>query len=316
MMTLRQIEVVRAIMVAGSIAGAARLLNVAQPGVSRTMKHLDSTLGFHLFTRRNGRYVPAPEARRIFDQLQEMHKKLEDLQFSIKQLDRGKDVEWSLASVPSIANVMVPKAIAGLRKRYPDLVIDVDIIKLEDAIDYLLLERGELVVMSYELDHPALTFEPLAEGHLVCICAPDHPLAGQEDVTAAQIAQYPLVGIDPKDPYGSIMAGLFEQAGLSYDIAIRARFGTTVCALVKQNLGVAVIDAFTVADRQDGSLAILPIREPTAFQTYVGMRKEVELTSYAATFINDLRRIMQTTLSDEQEVTRPEGLTLRLRQAG
>ncbi|WP_445680780.1 LysR family transcriptional regulator [Radicibacter daui] len=297
MMTLRQIEVVRAIMVAGSIAGAARLLNVAQPGVSRTMKHLDSTLGFHLFVRQNGRYVPSPEARRVFDQLQEMHKKLEDLQFSIGQLNRGKDVEWSLASVPSIANVMVPRAIAGLRARYPDLVVDFDIIKLEDAIDYLLLERGELAVMSYRLEHPALTFEPLAIGHLVCICAPDHPLAGLGEVTVAQIAAFPLIGIDPNDPYGGIMAGLFQRAGLSYDISIRARFGTTVCALVKQNLGVAVIDIFTVADRQNSGLAILPIREPTVFQTYVGMRKDAELSSYAETFVRQLRQTMTATLA-------------------
>jgi len=56
-LTLRQIEVVRAVMVSGSIAGAARLLNVAQPGVSRTIKHLDSVLGIKLFMRQGGRFV-------------------------------------------------------------------------------------------------------------------------------------------------------------------------------------------------------------------------------------------------------------------
>lgn len=35
MLTLRQIEVIRAIMVTGTIAGAAKLLGVAAPGVSR-----------------------------------------------------------------------------------------------------------------------------------------------------------------------------------------------------------------------------------------------------------------------------------------
>lgn len=63
MLTLRQIEVIRAIMLAGTIAGAARLLNVAQPGISRTMKHLETTLGIKLFVRRGGRYIPSPEAR-------------------------------------------------------------------------------------------------------------------------------------------------------------------------------------------------------------------------------------------------------------
>ena len=72
-LTLRQIEVVRAVMASGSIVGAARLLNVAQPGVSRTIKHLDSVLGIKLFTRQGGRFVPTPEARDVFTQLQEVH---------------------------------------------------------------------------------------------------------------------------------------------------------------------------------------------------------------------------------------------------
>ena len=45
MLTLRQIEVIRAIMVTGTVGGAARLLHVSAPGVSRTMKHAEGVLG-------------------------------------------------------------------------------------------------------------------------------------------------------------------------------------------------------------------------------------------------------------------------------
>ena len=55
MLTLRQIEVIRAIMVTGSIAGAARLLKVSAPGISRLMKYSEDSLGVRLFDRRAGR---------------------------------------------------------------------------------------------------------------------------------------------------------------------------------------------------------------------------------------------------------------------
>lgn len=292
MLTLRQIEIVRAVMVTGTIAGAARLLNIAQPGVSRTMKHLESSLGIKLFTRKGGRYVPSPEARDVFGQMQEVHTKLENLQFSIGQLERGRGVELAFGSVPSIANVMVPRAIAAIKRRYPDIRIEIDIIKIEDAIDYLMLAKGEFAVMSYRFDHPAIAFEPLARGHLVCIVAPDHPFAARAAVSAAEIAACPLIGIDPNDPYGSIMAGIFARQGLDYDITIRARFGTTVVALVKQNLGVAVIDAFTVADIARGDIAVVPIAEPTEFQTYVARRMDSDPSSFAEVFVRRLRQIM------------------------
>ena len=296
MLTLRQIEVIRAVMVAGTIAGAARLLNVAQPGVSRTMKHMESTLGIRLFTRKGGRYLPSPEAVNVFGQLQEVHKKIEGLQFSIHQLERGRGAELSFGSVPSIANVMVPRAMAAIKRRYPDLRIDIDILKIEDAIDYLMLGKGEFAVMSYRFDHPSLIFEPLAKGHLVCIVAPSHPFASRTSVTAAEIAACPLIGIDPNDPYGGIMASIFARQKLDYDITIRARFGTTVVALIKRGLGVAVIDAFTVADIDRSELAVVPIAEKTEFQTFVARRDDLALSSFAEALVERLRQIMNDTI--------------------
>ncbi|WP_265517190.1 LysR family transcriptional regulator [Nitratireductor luteus] len=290
-LTLRQIEVVRAVMVAGSIAGAARLLNVAQPGISRTMKHLESVLGIKLFTRQGGRYMPTPEARGIFSQLQDVHKKLDNLQSAITLLERGRDVELAVGSVPSIAHAMVPRAVARLKKRYPDLRLNVELLKIEEAVDYLLLGRGELVCMSYLFDHPSIRFAPLASGTLVCLVERSHPLAACATVSAEQIAQYPLVGIEPTDPYGSILAGIFVAKNLNYDISIRARFGSTVIQLIKQNLGVAVLDSFTVADLGSArdSLVVIPISEETTFETYVAYRADVELSSFAETFVGCLR---------------------------
>ena len=290
-LTLRQIEVLRAVMVAGSIAGAARILNVAQPGISRTMKHLEASLGIKLFTRSGGRYVPTPESQQVFLQLQEVHKKLVHLQLSIGQLERGHDVEISLASVPSIANVMVPLAAAGLKARYPDIRMNIEILKIEEAIDFLLLGKGQFVCMSHRFEHSSIVFEPLAQGHLFCVAHRDHPLAARATVTAAEIAAFPLIGIDPADPYGAVLAEIFARQGLDFHIEIRARFGTTVLGLVRQNLGVAVLDNFTVADlpRVEPDIRLIPIAEPTPFRTYVARRSDLEISGFAEAFVELLR---------------------------
>ena len=289
MLTLRQIEVIRAIMVTGTVGGAARLLNVSSPGISRVMKHAESALGLKLFSRKNGRYVPTREANDIFSQINGVYDKVEDLQFVIRRLMRGSDAELRIGSVPSIANVMVPRAIADVRRRFPNLLIDVDILKIEEAIDYLLLGKGEVVAVSHKFEHPMLTFEPLAVGRLLCVVPAGHPLAKQNRVLAAEIVQYPLIGIDPNDPYGRIMAGIFASSALTYDVTIRARFGSTVCALVTNGLGVAVIDEFTLAGGNWPGLVALEIAEPTPFQTYIAVRRDATLTRYCGLFVSSLR---------------------------
>ena len=249
MLTLRQIEVIRAIMVTGTVGGAARLLNVSSPGVSRVMKHAETSVGVKLFSRKGGRYSPTPQANAIFSQINGVYDKVEDLQFVISRIQRGAETELKIGSVPSIANVMVPRAIADLRKALPNLLIEVDILKIEDAADYLLLGKGEVVALSYKLDHAMLAIEPLARGRLKCIVPEGHPLARRTRVTTDEIVKYPLIGVDPNDPYGRIMAGLFASHALHYEVTIRARFGSTVCALVSHGLGVAIVDEFTLGRR-------------------------------------------------------------------
>jgi DNA-binding transcriptional LysR family regulator len=292
MLTLRQIEVIRAILVTGTVGGAARLLNVSSPGISRVMKHAEAMAGIRLFSREAGRYSPTREASAIFSQINEVYDKVEDLQFVISRMTRGAGAELKLGSVPSIGQVMMPRAIADVRRAFPSLLIDVDILKIEEAIDYLLLGKGEVVAVSYQVDHPMLSCEPLAQGKLKCIVAEGHQLGGRGQVAVAEIVKHKLIGIDPGDPYGRIMANLFAAQSLSYDVTIRARFGSTVCALVAAGLGVAIIDEFTLAGGNWPTLQVLDIAEPALFQTYAAYRKDAALSTYATRFIAALRQQM------------------------
>jgi hypothetical protein len=85
MLTLRQIEVIRAIMVTGTVGGAARLLNVSSPGISRVMKHAEASVGVKLFSRRGGRYARTPQANAIFNQINSVY----DKEFVISRIKRG-----------------------------------------------------------------------------------------------------------------------------------------------------------------------------------------------------------------------------------
>lgn len=284
-------------MVTGSIAGAARLLNVSAPGLSRLMKYTEDSLGIRLFDRRAGRYVPTSQARNIFDLLDTVHRKIDDLQSAVAGLGRGQSQELCIASVPSIANVMVPRAIAKLRQRFPALGLDVNILKIEEAIDYLLLGRGELVAISSRFDHPLIEFEPLASGRLLCIVPETSPLASRDKITPQEMSGYPLIGIDPKDPYGAIMAAMFTNSDVAYQMNIKARFGTTVCSLVAAGLGIAIIDEFTVAHGVVRGLKGIEIDADSIFDTYIAYRRDLPLSAYAEKFRQLLRHEMQSASS-------------------
>ena len=69
MMTLRQIEVIRAVMISGTITGAAKLLNVSASGLSHLVKYTERSLGVKFFQRQGGRYFPTQDAEIIFGEI-------------------------------------------------------------------------------------------------------------------------------------------------------------------------------------------------------------------------------------------------------
>ncbi len=297
MLTLRQIEVIRAIMVAGTVNGAAELLNVSAPGVSRAMKHAENQLGIRLFARRHGRFIPTREAQSVFGQVNAVFQKVEDLQYAIDQLKKGVSTVFSFASVPSISQHILPRVVKRLRGKFPDLKMEINVLKIEEAIDYLLLKKGEVVAMSYKIDHPGLMSHALAVGSLVAIVPDGHDLAGRKEVSLAELAVFPLIGIDPNDPYGRIIASAFEAHGHGFELSIRARFAQTVYALVRQGLGVAIIDEFSVCARDLPGVVRLSISEATPFRTYAVVSADEPLSIFAEELIDDLRTEMKTAVS-------------------
>src|SRR5690606_16158851 len=85
-LTLRQVEVIRAVMLAGTIQGAARLLNVSAPGISRLVRHTEDLLDIRLFERKAGLFVPSPEATPIFEMVHQVHRQMDNLNTAVASL--------------------------------------------------------------------------------------------------------------------------------------------------------------------------------------------------------------------------------------
>lgn len=298
-LTLRQVEVVRAVMMAGTIQGAAKLLNVSAPGISRLVKHMEESLGLRLFERKAGLFIPAAEAESIFEMAHQVHRQMDNLNAAVAALRKGEDVRLSFASAPSIAQFIAARAVRGVRERFPDLFIDLNILKIEETLDYLLLDRGEFVMMSFAVENPALENVLLARGRLVAIVPDGHPLAAKSAISAQDLAREELIGVDPNDPYGAILAKPFHEAGLTPRYAMRGRFAQTVVSLVRHGLGVAVIDEFSVAEVYMPGVTRRPLVEKAEISAWVVSKKGRHLSSFAEYAIGRFRRELAAAVARE-----------------
>lgn len=277
-LTLRQIEVIRAVQISGTITGAAKLLHVSTPGISRLIKHTESSVGINLFDRIGKSFVPSANATRIFDEINEIYTKVETLNESVLRHRDGVGNTMAMAATASIAQIIAPRVTALFCQKYPEMNIDLEILKMEEWVDYLLLEKGDFVVCSHELKHDALTAIPVVQGEQVVIVPRAHAFSGRDQISVKELVDEKLIGVALPDPYGEIISRPFSANGLAYELFIKTRFSHNILTLVEQGLGLAVIDEFSVAGDDFPGVTRCRLAESMPSTVYILMKKDKRLT--------------------------------------
>lgn len=288
--TLRQIEAIRAVMLRGSIRGAAEHLHVSAPGISRIIKHTEDSLGIRLFERKGGTFVPAVEARNFFDQLSEVYKGVDNLQLALESVKRGDDSELAFASAPSIATYIAPQAIRAIRESYPGLYIDLNIVKYEEAIDYVLLEQGEFAIMTTDVDSQGIEVNFLGKVPVKVIVPLGHPLAELDVVSVQDLAQESVIGVDPQDPFGAQLYAPFKDADLDVVYATRGRFSQTVIGLVRENQGVALIDETSVLNSDLSGVSVKDLSSEYFVSVFLYSKAGHKMSGFAQQVISEIAK--------------------------
>ena len=137
-LNLRQIEVFRAIMMAGSISGAGRMLHVSQPAVSRVLALTETRLGYRLFERVKSRLSPTAEARRLYAEVEQVYggiQRVNDLAASLGQSGAGM---LKIVASASYGQRLVPMALGRFRDRNADARVDYRSVTFDELAAYFL----------------------------------------------------------------------------------------------------------------------------------------------------------------------------------
>src|SRR5688572_18490978 len=110
-LTLRHIEVVRAVLRAGTVTSAARQLAVSQPALSRTLKNAEARLGLLLFERRGGRLHPTPEALALHRDIEKAYAEIEAVERASADLRHVRGGRLAVVCNPSVAATLAAAAL-------------------------------------------------------------------------------------------------------------------------------------------------------------------------------------------------------------
>jgi DNA-binding transcriptional LysR family regulator len=276
-MKLKHVEVFNAIMLSGSVSGAARLLHVTQPAITQTLQHAELQLGYALFTRQRNRLVPTAEAQALYPEVLKLVTQLESVRRLAKALHAGVKAELRLLVVPSLAVRALPDALRQFRHRYPQLPVSIRTLHSHDITEAIALREGDVGIVYGTTQHPSVQTLPIATGRLVCVSqaqvqaqaqvqvqvqvAAPRPRTGtrRSTVDLADVMRAGCIRINEHDPIGAMLAELCAHHDVASSEGITVQTHHIAMVLAEQGFGPAIIDSFTAAATTSDSLEVRTI---------------------------------------------------------
>lgn len=255
-MRLRHIEVFNAIMLTGSVSAAARLINITQPAVSRTLQHAELQLGFPLFQRIKGRLTPTTEALTLYPHIEKLFAQLDEVQRLATNLRTASVAgELRILTVLALSYEVLPRALKTFREKHPGIAVTVESLHSPQIMSALLLQQADVGFAFSPVVHPALMQESLADSRMVCVAPKgmlSRALVRNGSVALHDLAALPVVGLDSRDPVGTSLSQACRQAGVGFQQAVvTVQTYHAALAMAHHGLGVALVDGCTAgsADR-------------------------------------------------------------------
>ncbi|GAA5237063.1 LysR family transcriptional regulator [Verticiella sediminum] len=290
-MNLRQMEVFHAVMTTGSISDAARLLHVSAPAVSRVLSHTESRLGFPLFERIKGRLYATSEARHIYQEVEQIHRRVQRVSDLTHELAGRRQRSLSVASSPSIGQVLVPLALGLFRQAHPGVKLHFRCLSHAALQERLLTGEIDVGVSILPMSHPNLESVPLVMGRLLCLCPPAHQLARRKEIGIEDLRDEFIITYSRGTPFGSRIERLYADNEEVLRSATEVGSPQNACALVHAGAGVALVDEFSLLAWPMGDFRALQVRNaPPIIADLVHLRTE-SLSPLAHAFAQALRQV-------------------------
>lgn len=289
-LNLRHIEAFHAVMTAGSISGAAKLLYVSQPAVSRLLAHTEHRAGFRLFERVRGRLYPTPEAKQLFEEVDSAYVSLRRVNELARDLAEHRHGVLRLVSHATVGRQLVPHAIGAFHARYPEARLRYECLRHVFLQERVLNAQADLGIALFPVEHPSLESLPLCETTLVCVLPAGHALARHRTLGVAQLREHGVVGYERGSPFAILCDAVFAPGGAP-QTAIEVGNPEDACALAQSGVGVALVDRFTASST--GITTVRTLVDAPTLTVRVLHRRYAPMSTAARAFVDVLRATLR-----------------------
>lgn len=274
---------------------ASQELHVAQSAVSTAISHLERSLGTTLFIRQHSKgLILTPAGESLLRDTQLLFGFLGDMIEAIRADQSEVRGSITVACFNTLSPFLLPKLLSRLRKRHPDLAVEILEGDYEENLAALRGGRAELSI-GYDLTTPeGIAREAVGRARPYVLLSTHHPLAGRREVALDELAGEPFVLLDLPDSRDYFL-GILESAGIADRPRYRAAGYETVRSMVSSGLGFSILNQRPHTSETysgDEAVAINIAGEVQELGVVVSSLAQIDRSARAAAVVTTVREIL------------------------
>ncbi|MBF8780386.1 LysR family transcriptional regulator [Pseudomonas fulva] len=255
-LTLRQLDIFRAIAQCGSTTSASVFLALSQSATSSALHELERALDVRLFDRVGKRLVLNDNGRKLFPQavrLLEAAAQIEETFLSTDTVTRLR-----IGCSTTIGNYIMPCLAESLSQRTPGLRVDVSMGNSADVARQAAQLSIDMALIEGPCHLPELTVKPWFEDELLVIAAASDPLAHNGAVTWNDLREAPwLIRESGSGTAEEVLRFLLPRLG-EWSNTREIGSSEAIKRMVAAGLGISCLSYWVVSDLlAQGQLVVL-----------------------------------------------------------
>ncbi len=286
-MEIHQLEYIVAVEKFKSFSLAAEEICLSQSTLSHQIKKLEEELGVQIFERTTRSIQPTPAgaqflifAKKILGEI----KRARQIMVEFNNLEKGKLV---IGTLPNIGYIGLTSLIATFHKNYPGIQLELRDANSDQLVKWLQTSDidAALLTHTFNQDHYKLiNFYPLFEDEFVLIVSKTHPLANRKKINLAEASEEKFLSTKASQGVRNLVVRACRDAGFEPDIIFESDNLETICGLVAEGLGVALLSTRVVQYLPRPNLAILRLSKKIKRTTALAIPCETLTPSVVTVF--------------------------------
>ncbi len=262
---LNQIQIFMTVADCGNFSGAAEILSMSQPMVSKTIQNLENELGIILFTRSHGRPVLTPAGRECYAEWQKIMKQFEDSVEKAHATQEGKSrhLKIGMASFGTHDQELYDALAAVKEEKGMDLYLEYQV--MTTLLPSLLADEYDAVCISGHLQKQmagkGLCSKLINQSHLAIYVSKNNPLSKKRHITFRDLKSESFIALSAEtDPlYLELLNALAKEAGFSPKVSCYIPNELSFKINILLDNGIALID--DTIDLEDPRIKMFPLEE-------------------------------------------------------